>query len=170
MISLTDRLRERDMHWEPILPTSPVPQGGWPRSLMRLHLAFDCPIAEAIYEVACASRQFRRGVVMDIGGQDLFAYPHQSCDEVARTWARLNRQPESQPMTETTDTQAEAPIKRWTALRKATLVADIALGRTSAAEACERHGLSQEELGGWMDGYHEHGLRGLMATKVQAFR
>lgn len=154
----------RMLEWEPCEPTVPVSAGGWPRALIRLELGMDCPISEAIYEVARASRQFRRGVVMAVNGNDLFAFPHQSCDEIARTWHRL------------TLVKTEAPsavkdaIVRWTPLRKVVLVTDIALGRTTFEEACERHEITSEELQGWIDGYHEHGLQGVMATKIQAIR
>lgn len=167
MIPLTQRIIGVQPVWEPIEPVCGVPQGGWPRALMRLELGLECPIAEAIYEVCRASRQFRRGVVMTINGMDLFAFPHQSCDEVARTWHRLNTPPVAPPKL------APAPVSqtvRWTPLRKVTLVSDIALGRTTFVEACKAHNLTAEELNSWIDGFQAHGLAGVMATKVQTLR
>jgi hypothetical protein len=164
MISLTLQNQGANMlEWEPIEATVAVPAGGWPRALIRLELGMDCPICEAIYEVARASRQFRRGVVMEVNGTDLFAFPHQSCDEIARTWRRLTAPPPVPPET-------PRNVVRWTPLRKAVLAADIALNRISFDDACTRHELSPEELQGWIDGYQAHGLDGVKVGKIQAVR
>jgi transposase-like protein len=59
---------------------------------------------------------------------------------------------------------------RWTARRKEEVVVALAQGLITVAEAKERHGLSDEELGAWARDYAAHGLYGLRATGLQQYR
>lgn len=74
---------------EPIDPVRRVPSGGWPKALYRLELLPDLIFPAAVYEAACAARSLHRGVVVDWQGAPLIAFPHQSVDEIARTYQRL---------------------------------------------------------------------------------
>jgi hypothetical protein len=90
---------------EPLDPVRKVPEGGWPRALLRVDLLPDMKLRMAIYEVACASRHYWRGVVTDFEGTLLVAWPHQSVDEIARTYQRLRAETvQSLGMTEDRDT------------------------------------------------------------------
>lgn len=60
--------------------------------------------------------------------------------------------------------------KRWTARRKAEVVAAVRSGRIGADEACRRYRLSSEELQSWQRLVERHGLMGLRATRIQEFR
>lgn len=59
---------------------------------------------------------------------------------------------------------------RWTAMRKAAVVAAVESGAMNPAEACARHGLSAEELAAWRRDYAAHGANGLRASQLQANR
>jgi transposase-like protein len=59
---------------------------------------------------------------------------------------------------------------RWTMKRKAEIIEAIQNGRMTAAEATERHGLSEEELAAWMRNYLAHGKDGLRVTKLQQYQ
>src|SRR5579875_941443 len=73
------------MH-EPIDPIVPVPRpGGWPRAVYRMELLGALAPEQAYYELACVSRQLRLGVVAEYQGLDLYAFPHQSTSEIARS-------------------------------------------------------------------------------------
>jgi transposase-like protein len=70
-------------------------------------------------------------------------------------------------------TRADLPppdTKRWVASRKAAVVAAVAQGLLTEKEACERYGLSLEELRGWRDALSSHGVGALRATRVQLYR
>ena len=60
--------------------------------------------------------------------------------------------------------------KRWVASRKAAVVAAVAQGLLTEEGACERYGLSLEELRGWRDALSSHGVGALRATRVQLYR
>lgn len=60
--------------------------------------------------------------------------------------------------------------KRWTAHRKAEVVAAVRSGRIGADEACRRYRLSSEELQSWQRLVERHGLAGLCTTRIQEFR
>jgi transposase-like protein len=53
---------------------------------------------------------------------------------------------------------------RWTPLRKAAVLKEIAAGELSVAEACRRWELSLEELQSWRRDYQRWGVRGLKTT------
>jgi len=60
--------------------------------------------------------------------------------------------------------------KRWVIRRKAEVVAAVRGGLLSLAEACERYGLSEEEIATWQRLIEAHGLHGLRATRVNQYR
>lgn len=60
--------------------------------------------------------------------------------------------------------------ERWVASRKAKVVVAVNAGALSAQEACERYGLSEEELTIWLEAHDQHGASALLVTKMQRFR
>lgn len=60
--------------------------------------------------------------------------------------------------------------KRWTPRIKAAVVTAIRKGAISAAEACERYGLSAEELEHWNRDLDQYGVSGLRTTRSQIYR
>jgi transposase-like protein len=60
--------------------------------------------------------------------------------------------------------------KRWVASRKAAVVAAVAQGLISEAQACERYGLTAEELRSWRTALDSHGVGALRATRIQLYR
>jgi transposase-like protein len=54
---------------------------------------------------------------------------------------------------------------RWTAKRKAGIVAAVRAGTVSEQELERRYGISAEELAGWMRAYDASGTRGLQIGK-----
>ena len=70
-------------------------------------------------------------------------------------------------------TRADLPspgVRRWVPRRKARVVAAVEGGLISREEACERYGLSDEELECWKASLTSHGLKGLCVTKINARR
>lgn len=59
---------------------------------------------------------------------------------------------------------------RWVAKRKAQIVQAVTAGLISADKACERYGLSTEELQEWCQAVARHGIGGLQVTKLQIYR
>ena len=59
---------------------------------------------------------------------------------------------------------------RWVVRRKAEVVAAVNGGLLSIAEACERYGLTLEELASWQRAIDREGMPGLRATRVQHYR
>lgn len=55
---------------------------------------------------------------------------------------------------------------RWTPYRKAEVVAAVARGTLSQAEACERYSLSTEEFTEWRRLVHQGGIRALRVTRI----
>ena len=60
--------------------------------------------------------------------------------------------------------------KRWVASRKAAVVAAVAQGLISETQACERYGLTVEELDSWRKALDSHGVGALRATRIQLYR
>jgi transposase-like protein len=60
--------------------------------------------------------------------------------------------------------------KRWTARRKASVVAAVLSGVIIVEEVCRRYGLSVDEFLSWHNAMQRHGLQGLRTTKLQNFR
>ncbi|AIT78527.1 MULTISPECIES: DUF1153 domain-containing protein [Novosphingobium] len=63
-----------------------------------------------------------------------------------------------------------ANTSRWVVRRKAEVVAAVNGGLLSATEACERYGLTLEELASWQRAIEREGMPGLRATRVQHYR
>ena len=63
-----------------------------------------------------------------------------------------------------------ANTSRWVVSRKAQVVAAVDGGLLTAAEACERYGLTLEELASWQRAIEREGMPGLRATRVQHYR
>ena len=59
---------------------------------------------------------------------------------------------------------------RWVVRRKAQVVAAVNGGLLTTREACERYGLTLEELASWQRAVEREGMAGLRATRVQHFR
>ena len=60
--------------------------------------------------------------------------------------------------------------KRWTARRKASVVAAVLSGMITIEEVCRRYGLSVDEFLSWHNSMQRHGLQGLQITKLQNYR
>ena len=76
--------------------------------------------------------------------------------------------PEGRPVT--LDDLPPADIKRWVMYRKAEVVAAVRGGRISRSAVCRRYRMSLEEFLSWERLIDRHGVRGLRATRLQAFR
>lgn len=59
---------------------------------------------------------------------------------------------------------------RWTAHRKAELVAAVCGGLLTIEEVCERYAIAREEFVSWQQGMESLGLRGLWVTHSQKHR
>ncbi len=69
-------------------------------------------------------------------------------------------------------TDADLPpegLRRWTAMRKAEVVACIRAELISMEHACERYRLSEDELLSWRGNLKDHGVAGLRSTKIQKY-
>lgn len=70
-------------------------------------------------------------------------------------------------------TRANLPspkTSRWVIRRKAEVVAAVNGGLLTIREACDRYGLTLEELAGWQRSVEREGMAGLRATRVQHYR
>jgi hypothetical protein len=63
-----------------------------------------------------------------------------------------------------------ALTERWTARRKAEVIAAVQGGLLTVDEACDRYRMSVEELASWMRTEERLGVRGLRVTCVQRNR
>jgi hypothetical protein len=63
-----------------------------------------------------------------------------------------------------------AGTARWVTRRKAEVCAAIRGGLMSVPEACERWGLTPQELALWQDAIDRAGVPGLRVTRIQAYR
>ena len=63
-----------------------------------------------------------------------------------------------------------ADTKRWTARRKALVVAAVLSGMITIEEVCQRYGLSVDEYLSWHNAMQRHGLRALHITRLQNYR
>jgi len=70
----------------------------------------------------------------------------------------------------TSESLPAADTHRWTARRKAEVVAAVDGGLLSWDEACERYSLSIEELTGWQRAVDRIGVPGLRVTRTQQYR
>jgi transposase-like protein len=77
----------------------------------------------------------------------------------------------SLPRTKTAVVELPPPdTKRWTARRKAAVVAAVSSGMITIDEACRRYALSVEEFLSWRNTIQRHGVQGLQTTKLQNYR
>lgn len=60
--------------------------------------------------------------------------------------------------------------RRWVIRRKAQVVCAVRGGLLSLEEACGRYRLTVEEFLSWQASIERHGLIGLSATRVRAYR
>lgn len=60
--------------------------------------------------------------------------------------------------------------RRWTVRRKAEVVAAVDGGLLTFDHACERYGLTVEELTSWQRAVRRSGAQGLRATRIQQYR
>ncbi|NMM46353.1 DUF1153 domain-containing protein [Rhodospirillaceae bacterium KN72] len=58
-----------------------------------------------------------------------------------------------------------ARTARWVASRKAQIVRALDRGVLDEQEACDRYGLTLEELNGWRSALSVHGEEGLLVTR-----
>ena len=61
-------------------------------------------------------------------------------------------------------------VRRWSAIRKAEVVACVRAGLISIEQACERYGLSDAEFHSWKKYLDDHGVAGLRSTRIQEYR
>jgi hypothetical protein len=59
---------------------------------------------------------------------------------------------------------------RWVTRRKAEVVAAVNGGLLSIDEACDRYGLSIEELSTWQRAIERSGMGGLRVTRIQYYK
>jgi len=76
--------------------------------------------------------------------------------------------PAGQPLT--VDNLPPRDTVRWVIRRKAEVVTAVRNGLISMDDACERYGLSVEEILDWERLVNAYGLRGLRATRTQKYR
>jgi Protein of unknown function (DUF1153) len=60
--------------------------------------------------------------------------------------------------------------RRWSASRKAAVVAAVRDGRITMEESLYRYQLTAEEFLSWQRAFQSHGFRGLRATFIQQYR
>lgn len=70
----------------------------------------------------------------------------------------------------TLDSLPPSDTRRWVTRRKAEVVAAVAGGLLSLEEACQRYGLTTEELASWQRLVAAHGVRGLRVTRLKDYR
>jgi transposase-like protein len=59
---------------------------------------------------------------------------------------------------------------RYTAKRKAAIIAKVANGEITLEEVCERHNITSEEFEGWCKSLDRSGQQGLRITRLQHYR
>lgn len=70
----------------------------------------------------------------------------------------------------TLETLPPPETRRWVTRRKAEVVAAVQGGLLTLDEACERYGLSVEELISWQRAIDRSGMQGLRVTRLQYYR
>ena len=63
-----------------------------------------------------------------------------------------------------------ANVKRWTAQRKAAVLAAVRSGAITVEEACRRYEISGEEFLAWLRAFETYGAPGLRTTRIQQYR
>jgi len=67
-----------------------APPGGWPKTFHSIRVDDSRPLGEVIGLICFESRKRRMEVKTGYRGRELFAYPHQTTDQVRRTFLGLN--------------------------------------------------------------------------------
>lgn len=123
-------------------PTQPraqrLPDLGWPPIVERVELTRTMEISEAAYWLAYRSRRDCAGLVAKLGERDLYAWPHQTVEDIIHTHLRLE--------------EIAAKIDasgRWMPSRKLELLRAIRLNMVDRATAMARFSLSAHEIGEW---------------------
>ena len=62
------------------------------------------------------------------------------------------------------------PTKRWTARRKAEVLAAVWSGKITMEETMRRYQLTEEEFLVWQRAFEARGLAGLKGTRLQEYR
>ena len=70
----------------------------------------------------------------------------------------------------TVDTLPPANTVRWSARRKAQVVCAVRGGLVSRPEACDRYGISDDDLFSWEKLLDDHGPMALRVTRTQRYR
>ena len=70
----------------------------------------------------------------------------------------------------TMETLPSPETSRWVCRRKAQVVAAINGGLLTADDACDRYGLSFEEIEIWQRGYARAGVPALRVTRIKQYR
>jgi hypothetical protein len=70
-----------------------------------------------------------------------------------------DKKPERGPAKTTGETPVERPLFGRSSWRKARAIADVADGLLTAEEACERYGLTAEELATWQRALQSFGIK-----------
>ncbi len=70
----------------------------------------------------------------------------------------------------TSDMLPPADTVRWVSRRKAQVVCAVRGGLISRQEACDRYGISNDELSSWEKLLDDHGPKALRVTRTQRYR
>ena len=70
----------------------------------------------------------------------------------------------------TLESLPSSETQRWVPRRKAEVVAAVQGGLLTFDEACERYGLTLEELASWERNIDRSGMQGLRVTRMQYYR
>ena len=123
-------------------PTQPraqrLPDLGWPPIVERVELSRPMEISEAAYWLAYRCRRDSAGLVAKLGERDLYAWPHQTVEDIIHTHLRLEE------IADRVDVAG-----RWHPARKLELLRAIRLNMVDRATAMARFALSAHELGEW---------------------
>jgi hypothetical protein len=124
-------------------PTQPraarLPDLGWPPIVERVELTRRMEISEAAYWLASRSRRDSAGLVTLLpSGCNLYAWPHQTVEEIIHTHLRLEELGEK-----------IAVAGRWVPARKLELLRMIKMAMVDRATAMARFALSSAEMAEW---------------------
>jgi hypothetical protein len=122
---------------EPPELTATRPPWGWPRLVRRLEVCGAAELSDVAYDLARESRLGRHGVVAAFRGRDVYAWPHETVETIARTHLRLGAVADA----------ISRRSGRWHPARKLALL-DLVSVDTAQAE----FEISPEELAEWRAG------------------
>ena len=127
-----------------------LPDLGWPPIVERVELTRRMEISESAYWLAYRSRRDSAGLVAKLpSGCDLYAWPHQTVEEIIHTHLRL----------EEFGLKVEA-AGRWVPARKLELLRLIKMSMVDRATAMARFELSGHEIGEWEAHWANESIRG----------